>query len=113
MALTDAAAQGQPTIWDALNVVADHAVPYPDRVCLAGESRNSPTRNPNQNWSVTQHAAVITGPNRRAIYRSVRSQTAPKPVYDYTPQLMLWPGVPLKPEWQADVAAGRCELAPA
>ena len=108
VALTDAAAKGKPTIWDALNVVADHAVPYPDRVCLAGESLNSTERNPKQNWSVTQHAAVITGPNRRALYHSVQSRANPKPVYEYPPKLMLGPGVKMQPEWQKDINAGRC-----
>jgi hypothetical protein len=110
--LTDAAAKGQPTIWDALEVVADHAVPYPDRVCLAGESRNSAERNPKENWSVTQHAAVITGPHRRALYRSIQSRQHPKPVYDYTPKLMLGPGAQMQLEWQAEIDAGKCSLGP-
>ena len=108
--LTDDAAKGQPTIWDALEVVADHAVPYPDRVCLAGESRNSPVPNPKENWSVTQHAAVITGPCQRALYRSIQSRQDPQPVYDYTPKLMLGPGVAMRPEWQAEIDAGKCVL---
>ena len=111
--LTNAAAKGKPTIWDALEIVADHAVPYPDRVCLAGESKNSTRRNPKENWSVTQHAAVISGPYRRALYRSIQSRANPKPVYEYTPKLMLGPGVKMRPEWQADIDAGRCELGPA
>jgi len=110
--LTDAAAKGQPTIWDALEVVADHAVPYPDRVCLAGESRNSAERNPKENWSVTQHAAVLTGSKQRALYRSIQSRENPLPVYEYTPRLMLGPGVAMQPEWQAEIDAGKCILGP-
>lgn len=108
--LTDEAAKGQPTIWDALEVVADHAVPYPDRVCLAGESCHSTERNPKENWSVTQHAAVLTGPHRRCLYRSVQSRQNPLPVYEYTPKLMLGPSVAMQPEWQAEIDAGKCIL---
>lgn len=36
----------------------------------------------------------------------------PRPVYDETPKLMLGQGVAMRPEWQADVDAGRCTLAP-
>jgi hypothetical protein len=101
--LTDAAAKGQPTIRDLLDVVSDHAVPYPDRVCLAGESRNYPHRNPNENWSIIQHAAVITGPNQRALYRSVQSREALKAVYEHPAKLLLAPGVQMKPEWQTEL----------
>jgi len=87
-------------------------VPYPDRVCLAGESRHSAERNPKENWSVTQHAAVITGPRRRCLYRSIQSRENPLPVYEYTPRLMLGPGVAMQPEWQAEIDAGKCILGP-
>lgn len=108
-ALTDAVAKGKPTIWDLLDIVSDHAVPYPDRVCLAGESTKYPKRNPNENWSIIQHAAVISGTAKRALYRSVQSRETLKAVYEYTPKLLLAPGVKMKTEWQADIAAGRCE----
>jgi len=107
--LTNEVAKGQPTIWDTLEVVADHAVPYPDRVCLAGESCHSAERNPKENWSVTQHAAVITGPRRHCLYRSIQSRANPLPVYEYTPKLMLGPGVAMQPEWQAEIDDGKCE----
>jgi len=113
MELTDQAAKDRPTLWDALEVVADHAVPYPDRVCLAGESRNSIVPNPKENWSVTQHAAVLTSPYRRCLYRSIQSRQNPRPVYEYTPKLMLGPGVQMQPEWQAEIDAGKCILGPA
>jgi hypothetical protein len=100
--LTDAAAKGKPTIRDLLDIVSDHAVPYPDRVCLAGESKNYPHRNPNENWSIIQHAAVISGPNQRALYRSVLSRETLKAVYEYPAKLLLAPGVQMKPEWQAE-----------
>jgi hypothetical protein len=108
--LTDAEAKRGATLWGALAVASDHAVPYPDRVCLAGETM-FPEREPAPNWSVTNHAAVISGPNRRCLYRSVQSSEDAEPVYEHVPKLMLGPGVKMRPEWQADVDAGRCVLA--
>jgi hypothetical protein len=112
VALTEAEAArpGGATLWGALEVVADHAVPFPDRVCLAGE-KTFPEREPNANWSVTEHAAVLTGPRRRCLYRSVQDFAHPRPVYEEVPWLMLGSGVAMAPEWAADVAAGRCRLA--
>lgn len=109
LANREAARPGGATLWGALDIVADHAVPYPARVCLAGERT---LKLPYGNWSLTQHAAVISGPKRRCLYRSIQDPWHPRPVYDYTPKLMLGPGVKMQPEWQADVNAGRCELAP-
>jgi len=107
----EAARPGGATLWGALGVVADRSVPFPDRVCLAGE-KAFPDREPNANWSLTQHAAVITGPRKRCLYRSVQDLRNPKPVYDFVPNLMLGPGVTMQPAWQADITAGRCTLAP-
>jgi hypothetical protein len=86
-----------------LDIVSDHAVPYPDRVCLAGESKQYPHRNPNENWSIIQHAAVITGPNQRALYRSVPCRETLQAVYECPLKLLLAPGVQMKPEWQPDL----------
>jgi hypothetical protein len=83
--LTFAEAQRGATLEGVLEVVADHAVPYPARVCLAGE-KIFPEREPLSNWSVTQHSAILTGPNRRALYRSVEDQEHPRPVYEETPK---------------------------
>lgn len=112
--LTDreAGRPGGATLWGALEIVADHAVPFPARICLAGE-RTFPDRELYGNWSLSQHAAVITGDGRRCLYRSLQDLHRPKPVYTYTPKLMLGPGVAMRPEWQADIDAGTCELAPA
>jgi hypothetical protein len=107
--LTNAEAKRGATLWGALAVVADTAVPFPARICLAGE-KGLPEKEPNANWSLTQHAAVISGPNRRVLYRSVQEYANPKPVYELTPKLRLGEGVAMKPEWQADADAGRCEL---
>jgi len=105
--LTNAEAKRGATLWGALNVVADHAVPFPARVCLAGE-KGIPEKEPLANWSLTQHAAVITGPNRRSLYRSIQDFDNPKPVHEYTPKFELGEGVAMKPQWQADIDAGRC-----
>ncbi len=111
VSLTENAAKAKPDIWTALDIVADHAVPYPDRICLAGEAKGSDKRNPKENWSVTQHAAVISGPHQRALYRAVQSRQDPRPVYEYTPKLMLGPGVKMQPQWQAEIDSGKCILA--
>ena len=110
--LTNTEAKRGATLWGALDVVADRAVPYPARVCLAGE-RWSDDREPNANWSLTQHAAVISGDQKRCLYRSVQDLTNPRPVYHETPKLMLGPDTVMRPEWQADIAAGKCTLTPA
>lgn len=109
--LIDEEAARGGTLWGALEAVADHAVPYPDRVCLAGESCAG-GRSKKENWSVTQCAAVISGPARRCLYRSVQSYADARPVYEYVPRLMLGPGVAMRSEWQADMDAGRCLPAP-
>jgi len=107
--LTFAEARRGATIWGVLDVVADHAVPYPARVCLAGE-KIFPEKEPLSNWSVVQHAAVITGPRQRVLYRSVEDAADPRPVYDHIPKLQLGDGVQMRPEWQADMDGGKCVL---
>ena len=112
LALTNAAARdGGPSLWEAFDVVADTDAPFPDRVCLAGETAD-PAREPNANWTLTQHAVVITGPRRRGLYRAVQSMANPRPIVEETPKLVLGEDVTMDPAWQADIDAGRCELAP-
>ncbi|MCX5658290.1 MAG: hypothetical protein NTW19_01040 [Planctomycetota bacterium] len=110
-ALTEAEAgrPGGATLWGAFNVVADTEVPFPDRICLAGE-KTDPLREPNTNWTLTQQAHVMTGPKRRALYRSIPDADNPKPITTYKPKFTLGEGVKMEPEWQADVDAGRCVL---
>jgi len=109
--LTDAEAArpGGATLWGALECVADTAVPFPARVCLAGEKAD-PAREPNANWTLTQHAMVVTGPYRRALYRSVQDLANPRPIVEETPKLSLGEGVEMQPEWQRDIDEGRCIL---
>lgn len=110
-ALTEAEAgrPGGATIWGALNVVADTGVPFPDRVCLAGE-KTDPKREPNANWTLSQQASVLTGAKRRVLFRSIQELESPRPVTCYKPKLELGVGVKMEPEWQRDIDAGRCEL---
>jgi hypothetical protein len=99
-----AAKPGGPTIWDALEIVTDEAVPYPDRICLAGQDGCT--------WSFLQHAGVMSGPKRRWLYRAVEDYENPGSVTEAKLKLLLGEGVEMQPEWQADIDAGRCELAP-
>jgi hypothetical protein len=105
----EAARPGGATLWGAFECVADTAVPFPARVCLAGE-KCDPEREPNANWTLTQYASVITGPNRRAIYRNVKDMTNPRPITEETPQFVLGKDVAMQPEWQQDIDSGRCVL---
>ena len=109
--LTNDEARRGATLWGAFNIVADTAVPFPARICLAGE-KAFPDREPTANWSLTQHAAVISGPNRRCLYRSIQDVLHPRSVVTFTPKLLLGPGVAMQPDWQGDIDAGRCALAP-
>jgi len=108
--LVAAEARAGATLWGALGIISDHAVPYPERICLAGEA-GFPDLEPLSNWTVLQHAAVVSGRHKRCLYRSVQSSSHAKPIYKYRPKLMLGPGVKMRPEWRRDIAAGRCELA--
>ena len=102
--LTNAAAAkpAGPTIWDALEIVADESAPYPDRICLAGQDGAT--------WSYLQYAGVTTGPGERWLYRTVSDLDTPGSVTEATPKLLLGDGVGMQPEWQADIEAGRCLL---
>lgn len=106
---TEAARPGGATLWGAFDIVADTAVPFPERICLAGEKLD-PAREPNANWTLYQHALVSTGPGRRALFRALRSYTNPRPIVEETPKLLLGEGVTMQPQWQADIDAGKCVL---
>lgn len=107
ISLVNAEAQRGATLWGAFDIVADHDVPYPERICLAGEKLFDDSE-PNAMWTLTQHAVVVTGPNRRALYRSLQDMKHPKPIYLYSPKFVLGENVLMKPEWQADIDAKRC-----
>lgn len=110
--LTNAEAKDGATLWGAFNVVADTAVPFPDRICLAGE-KTFPEREPTANWTLTQHAAVVSGSHRRCLYRSLQDVLHPRAITTFTPKLLLGPGVAMQSAWQQDLDEGRCVEAPA
>jgi len=103
IALTDAEARDGATLRGAFDIVADTAVPYPDRICLAGEKLSE--RESAANWTLTQFAAVVTGPNRRALYRSLQDLGNPRPIVSYPPKLLLGEGVEMKDGWKREVEA--------
>lgn len=107
--LVDAEAARGATVWGALAIVSDTELPFPDRVCVAGE-KMLPDKEPVVNWTLTQHAAVITGPDRRLLYRSMQDIDHPQPITTRIPRLLLGPGVTMKPAWLDDIVAGRCRL---
>jgi len=109
----EAARPGGATLWGAFDIVADEAVPFPARICLAGQKvmPDQPGREQHVNWTVSQHAGVITGPRRRWLCRAIRDTAHPRAVTRWTPRLVLGEGVRMRREWQADITAERCELA--
>jgi len=83
-----------PTLWRLANIMTDHAVPFPDRICLAGE-RGHP-KDIDVNWTLTSSSTVLEGPTRRSLYWHVEGDSA---IYDLKPFLVLGEGVQMKPEW--------------
>jgi hypothetical protein len=81
---------------DMATVVTDHAVPYPARVCIAGEFKHPKIPPGNEEWTGVSHSEVLEGPNRRMLFYVVEDR---KPCYATPPYLVLGPGVKLKPEW--------------
>src|SRR5262249_16340019 len=72
-----------------------HAVPYPARVCIAGES---PLGKPHEvEWTMCSHSEVLEGPNRRILFYTVEGD---KPCYETPPYLVPGEAVELKHEWK-------------
>lgn len=91
---------GKPTLQDLAEVMTDHAVPYPARVCLAGESDLG---NPeDREWTMCSHTEVLEGPNRRIHFYAVEGN---KPCYEMPPYLIPGKGVEIKPEWKVGTRA--------
>lgn len=107
--LVDAEAARGATLWGAFAIVSDTELPFPDRVCVAGE-KIMPEKESVANWTLTQHAAVITGPNRRLLYRSIQDTDRPQPITTYPPRFLLGHGVTMNPEWLEDITAGRYQF---
>lgn len=97
--LTAKASKRGATLDDMANIVTDHAVPCPDRICLAGEKghRTDPD-DPNwRNWTLTSSASMIEGPNRRTLFWRVEGNT---PCYENPPFLISGKGVKVKSAWK-------------
>jgi hypothetical protein len=92
----EAAARG-PTLADMAAIVTDHAVPYPDRVCIAGESCDPSITSDVAEWTMRSRAAVLEGPNRRTLFYRVEGK---KPCYESPPFLVPGEGVEVKAEWR-------------
>ena len=97
LGLVKEAAQRGPTLDDMANIVTDHAVPYPERICLAGESCHPDFQPGSGEWTMRSRAAVLSGPNRRTLFWRVEGST---PCYANPPFLIPGEGVAVKPEWQ-------------
>lgn len=85
-----------PTLDGVLRIMLDHDVPFPDRICLAGEEIHPDALG--TNWTLTSNASVLTGPTRRTVWRCVEGDT---PVYDTLGYLALGEGVEMRDEWRA------------
>lgn len=94
--LTSEASRKTATLQDMVDIVTDHAVPYPDRVCIAGQTCHPDLRSEQAEWSMTSRAMVLSGPNRRVLYFRVEGNKA---CYENPPFLVLGRDVTLKPEW--------------
>ncbi|MEO6907662.1 MAG: hypothetical protein ABI210_07205 [Abditibacteriaceae bacterium] len=94
--LTNEANNRGATLNDMAAIVIDHAVPFPDRICLAGEKMGDEEL---ANWTQTSLAAVITGPARRTLFWRVEGDTA---CYENLPFLIPGEGVDVLPEWKKD-----------
>lgn len=93
--LTDEETQRGATLWGMTKIVTDHAVPFPDRICVAGEIGHRDL--PCGNWTILSFSAVMTGENRRLLFYRVENK---QPVYNTLPYLVLGDGVKMKHEWR-------------
>lgn len=100
------------TVVGAAQIALDHAVPAPDRVCVAGESTHPDDKM--LNWTLSSFARCISGPNRRMLFWII-DPSQPQPIY--TRPCHVLPGLGLEArlaEWEQEVAdAGEIGLRPA
>ncbi len=88
------------TLEDMADIVTDHAVPFPERICLAGEKGHPDDAD--VNWTLTSQASVLEGPNCRSLFWRVEGNTA---CYDNPPFLIPGKGVTVKSEWKKNTRA--------
>jgi hypothetical protein len=85
------------TLQDMANLMTDHDVPYPARVCIAGEGDiGTPEQ---QEWTLCSHSEVLEGPNRRILFYTVEGD---KPCYETPPYLVPGEGVAIKDAWKTN-----------
>jgi hypothetical protein len=99
VSLVNAASERPASLQDMADIMTDHAVPYPARVCIAGQSCIEGFGPDQTEWTGVSHSEVLEGPNRRILFYTVEDN---KPCYDTPPYLVLGEGVEMKPEWQAN-----------
>lgn len=93
--LTKEANDRGATLEDMANIVTDHAVPFPERICLAGQKGHPD--DPDVNWTLTSQASVLEGPNRRTLFWRVEGNT---PCYESPAFLAPGKGVKVKTTWK-------------
>lgn len=64
----------------AAHIALDHAVPFPDRICIAGEKAHPAEKDDMQNWTLLTSVSVTAGPNVRS-YNWVIDPDDPRPIY--------------------------------
>lgn len=89
------------TLIGAAHIALDHAVPFPDRICVAGE-RGHPDEKL-QNWTLQSCARCISGPNRRMLCWQM-DPTQPIPIYRTQTYYLPAEGTTLRPEWERELA---------
>lgn len=100
------------TLIGAAHIALDHAVPFPERICLAGQKGHPQEKM--QNWTLVSFADCLSGPNRRTLYWVIDPED---PVPIHTTECHVIPGEGLDerlPEWKREVTdAGEIGLNPA
>lgn len=89
---------GGPSLNDLASIMTDHAVPYPDCVCIAGQSPHPDLDPSGAEWTMRSRSVVLSGPNRRTLFWRVEGN---QPCYANPPFLILGEGVTMRREWQA------------
>jgi len=98
--LVDEETRRGPTLQGLADILLDHAVPFPERICLAGERCHRDVTG--VNWTLTSSSSVVFGPTRRTLWWRVEGDT---PIYETRPFLILGPGVQMRKEWKRGTRA--------
>jgi hypothetical protein len=89
------------TLLGAARIALDHAVPFPDRICVAGEKGHPDEQL--QNWTLQTFVTCVAGPNRRMLCW-LMDPTQPIPIYKTKPHYLPGDGVAMRPEWTRELA---------